>query len=247
MSAGHPQPVGSWEHSNWNSPVKRRVSCHNRNPQSTVAFLFYNTAGCASLVDPISAVSGSRERRGRKHKKKTRTFLGFIKQSYNLTKSRFLGYITVVCCLFPSPRWRNMLYCHILRNHLKCWLCCVSQPVLYHHHHEKSTAKNIKIKPFIFFWGLAVVSIMVFINSIYSIKLKVIFIPSAKKWIYRKPSISWWEPRDRSDKLKSWGINCFNSCSTSPTIPICMLAFVDHRLDHQFILVPRFQSPQPSP
>lgn len=43
---------------------------------------------------------------GRKHIKDTlkkRTCLGFTEQIYNLTKSRFLGYITVVCCLFPPP------------------------------------------------------------------------------------------------------------------------------------------------
>lgn len=97
-------------------PVRR--SCHKRNPQSTITSKRSVSIVLALLhsLTPILAVSLSWEREGRQHIKDTLrkpTCLGFTKQSSNLTKSRFLGCITVVC--YPPLKIWKMLFCTFYR------------------------------------------------------------------------------------------------------------------------------------
>lgn len=100
------QPAHFLERSLWYSLSGEvsAVKMETLNLQQHLSLACNNSASAAQLVDPILAVSLSWERQGIKSKLKAlsinRTCPDFTKQSYYFAKSRFLGYITVVYCMF---------------------------------------------------------------------------------------------------------------------------------------------------
>lgn len=100
------QPAHFLERSLWYrlSGEVSAVKMETLNLQQHRSLACNNSASAAQLVDPILAVSLSWERQRKKSKLKAlsinRTCPDFTKQSYYFAKSRFLGYITVVYCMF---------------------------------------------------------------------------------------------------------------------------------------------------